>query len=81
MPEPQQTLFGLLDPLERGAMVVILDMSLAVISVVMNLVVLTAIKEKEGAVVGVVNLVLANLCISNLAGAALVKSIAIVHNG
>merc|ERR1719507_1483574 len=46
----------------------------------MNLVVLTAMKERELAV-GVVNLVLGNLCLSNLASAALVKAISIVHHG
>ena len=70
----------LLDPFSRGALVVVLDMTLAVLSVVMNLIVLTAIREKE-AVAGVTNLLLANLCFSNLTSAALVKSISIVHHG
>ena len=52
MPQDPEYLFGSLDPLSRGALVVILDMSLAVVSVVMNLIVITAIREKE-AVVGV----------------------------
>ena len=37
-------LLGSLSPQERGALVVVTDMSLAVLSVVMNLVVLTAIR-------------------------------------
>ena len=72
---------GHLAPMERGALVVVLDMSLAVLTVVMNLVVLTALKEGEAAKVALTNLLLGNLCLSNLASAALVKAISIVHNG
>ena len=59
---------------------VIADMSLAVCSVVVNLIVLTGIKESE-ATMGMFNLVLTNLCFSNLTSAVLVKSISIIHNG
>ena len=69
-----------LSPLERGGVVVITDMSLAVCSVVVNLIVITGIKERE-ATMGMFNLVLVNLCLSNLTSAVLVKSISIVHNG
>ena len=55
-------------------------MSLAVCSVVVNLIVLTAIKDKK-ATMGMFNMLLANLCVSNLTSAVLVKSISIVHNG
>ena len=66
--------------LERGGLVVIVDMLLAVSSVVLNLIVITAIKEKE-ATIGMFNLVLVNMCLSNLTSAVLVKSISIVHHG
>ena len=69
-----------LNPLQRGGVVVIADMSLAVCSVVVNLIVITGIKERE-ATIGMFNLVLVNLCLSNLTSAVLVKSISIVHNG
>ena len=55
-------------------------MSLAVCSVVVNLIVLTAIKDKK-ATMGMFNMLLANLCVSNLTSAVLVKSISIIHNG
>ena len=58
-----------------------LDMSLAVLSVVANLVVITAIREKEETMAVRVNIILANLCASNLLSAILVKSISIVHHG
>ena len=55
-------------------------MSLAIVSVVFNLMVLTAIKEKEEMLGITFNLVLINLCSSNLLSAVMVKSISIVHN-
>ena len=69
-----------LDYLERGGVVVMVDMVLAVSSVVLNLIVITGIKERE-ATIGMFNLVLVNLCLSNLTSAVLVKSISIVHHG
>ena len=69
-----------LDALQRGGVVVIADMTLAVCSVVVNLIVITGIQEKE-ATMGMFNLVLGNLCFSNLTSAVLVKSISIFHNG
>ena len=75
-----EELDNLLEPQERGGLVLIIDMGLAVISVVLNLIVITAIKENQ-AVPGVLNLVLGNLCLSNLTSAVLVKSNSIVHNG
>ena len=61
-----------LSAMERGGLVVVTDMSLAVVSVVLNLVVVTAIKEKE-TTIGIVNVLLANLCLSNLTRCNLVS--------
>ena len=69
-----------MDRLSQGGMVVVSDMLLAVSSVVVNLMVITAIKEKESGV-NLHHLLLANLCLSNLVSAVLVKSISIVHHG
>jgi hypothetical protein len=66
--------------MNQGALVVVMDMSLAIVSVVFNLMVLTAIKEKEEMLGITFNLVLINLCSSNLLSAVMVKSISIVHN-
>ena len=63
-----------------GGIVVILDMSLALISIVTNLMVITSIREKESLMSKTFNLVLVNLCCSNLLNAVLVKSITIVHH-
>ena len=66
--------------MNQGAFVVVLDMSLAIISVVFNLMVITSIKEREDILGVTFNLVLLNLCSSNLLSAVMVKSISIVHN-
>ena len=66
--------------MNQGAVVVVLDMVLAIISVIFNLMVITPIKEK-GEMLGVTfNIVLINLCCSNLLSAVMVKSVSIVHN-
>ena len=67
-------------PMNQGALVVVLDMSLAIISVVFNLMVITSVKEKEEMLGISFNLVLMNLCSSNLLSCVIVKSISIVHN-
>ena len=59
-------------PHERGGLVVIVDMFLAVISVVMNLIVISAIRERPK--MGMVHILLANLCMSNLVSSVLVSS-------
>jgi hypothetical protein len=64
----------------QGALVVLMDMSLAILSVVFNLIVITSVKEKEDTLGMTFNLVLINLCSSNLLSAVIVKSISIVHN-
>ena len=66
--------------INQGAFVVVLDMSLAIFSVVFNLMVITSIKEREDMLGVTFNLVLLNLCSSNLLSAVMVKSISIVHN-
>ena len=53
-------------PMNQGALVVVLDMTLAVLSVLANIVVITSIREKEELLAVRANLVLANLCFSNL---------------
>ena len=67
-------------PKPQGAMVVFLDMTLAILSVVFNLIVITSVKENEDMLSVTFNLVLINLCSSNLLSAVMVKSISIVHN-
>ena len=63
-----------------GGIIVILDMFLALISIVANLMVITSIREKESLMTKTFNLVLVNICCSNLLSAVLVKSITIVHH-
>ena len=62
--------------MNQGALVVVMDMSLALVSVVFNLMVITAIKEKEEMLGITFNLVLINFCSSNLCCAV----ISIMHN-
>ena len=50
---------------------VILDMFLAVISVIMNLVVISAIRERPK--MNMIHILLANLCMSNLVSSVLVS--------
>ena len=64
----------------QGALVVLMDMSLAILSVVFNLIVITSVKEKEDTLGMTFNLVLINLCSYNLLSAVIVKSISNVHN-
>ena len=55
-------------------------MSLAILSVVFNLMLITSVQEKEDMLGKTFNLVLINLCSSNLLSTVIVKSISIVHN-
>ena len=64
----------------QASFVVLMDMSLAILSVVFNLIVITSVKEKEDMLGTTFNLVLINLCSSNLLSSVMVKSISIVHN-
>ena len=66
--------------MNQGALVVVMDMSLAIISVVFNLMVITSIKEREEMLGVTFNLLLMNLCSGNLLSAVMVKSVSIVHN-
>ena len=59
-----------LTPHEKGGLVVILDMSLTILSIIMNLVVISGIREREK--MNMYHILLANLCISNLISAVLV---------
>ena len=65
----------------QGALVVILDMSLAVISIFFNIMIISSIRDKGEMMEHTFNLVLLNLCSSNLMCAVITKSISIVHNG
>ena len=51
-----------------------IDMSLSMVSIVCNLMVITAIREKELLLSKTFNLVIVNLCLSNLANSVMVKS-------
>ena len=68
-------------PMNQGALVVVLDMTLAVTSIFFNIVVITALRQKQEMLSNTFNLVLLNLCSANLLSAVLVKSISIVHHG
>ena len=67
--------------MNQGALVVILDMSLAVISIFFNIMIISSIRDKDEMLDSTFNLVLLNLCSSNLLCAVMTKSISIVHNG
>ena len=64
--------------MEQGAMIVLLDMSLIILSIIINLI--TSVKVKLGMLWDTFNIVLINLCSSNIISAVLVKSFSIVHN-
>ena len=49
-------------------------MALSMVSIVCNLMVITAIREKELLLSKTFNLVILNLCLSNLANSVMVKS-------
>ena len=49
-------------------------MALSMVSIVCNLMVITAIREKEPLLAKTINLVILNLCLSNLANSVMVKS-------
>ena len=68
-------------PSDEASIMVLTDMSLSLFSVVLNLMVLNALREKDSLLSKTHNLVLANVCCSNLVSAVLVKSISIVHHG
>ena len=57
-----------------GGSTVVIDMSLSMVSIVCNLMVITAIREKELLLSKTFNLVIVNLCLSNLANSVMVKS-------
>ena len=67
--------------MNQGALVVVLDMSLAVISIFFNIMIISSIRDKAEMMDNTFNLVLMNLCSSNLLCAVITKSISIVHNG
>ena len=67
-------------PMNQGALVVVLDMCLAIVSVVFNLMVIMSVNKKDDKLGETFSLVLTNLCSSNLLSAVMVKSISIVHN-
>ena len=69
------------DAMVEGAVMVVSDMGLAIFSIVLNLMVINALREKETLLSKTHNLVLGNICASNLVSAVLVKSISIVHHG
>ncbi|QQP42173.1 Uncharacterized protein FKW44_016754 [Caligus rogercresseyi] len=67
--------------LSYGAILVVLEMTLTLLSIILNLVVIISIREKESLLNSTLNLLLGNLCFSNLLAAVFVKSIAIIYNG
>ena len=56
------------------------DMTIAVVSIFLNIMVMMAIKADKETSGVMFNMVLASLCSSNMVGAALVKSLSVVHN-
>ena len=69
------------DPMTDGAIMVLTDMGLSLFSAVLNLMVLNALREKDSLLTKKHNLVIGNICVANLAGAVMVKSISVVHHG
>ena len=51
-----------------GAWLVFMEMSLALVGIVLNLTVVISIREKESLMNNTVNIILGNLCFSNLIG-------------
>lgn len=64
-----------------GAWLVFMEMTLALIGIVLNLTVVISIREKESLLNNTVNIILGNLCFANLVAAVFVKSIAVVFHG
>ena len=67
--------------MNQGALVVSLDMSLAILSIFFNIMIISSIRDKAELMESTFNLILVNLCFSNLLCAVVTKSISIVHNG
>ena len=59
-------------PQDQGGIVVIIDMFLSIFSVIMNLVVISAIRDKDN--INMYQILIANLCISNLICCVLVSN-------
>ncbi|QQP42418.1 Uncharacterized protein FKW44_017073 [Caligus rogercresseyi] len=72
---------GDISELSYGAILVVSEMSLTLLSIVFNLIVIISIREKESLLNSTLNVILGNLCCSNLLAAVFVKSIAIIYNG
>ena len=64
-----------------GAWLVFMEMSLALAGIVLNMIVVISIREKESLMNNTVNVIIGNLCFSNLVAAVFVKSIAVVYHG
>lgn len=54
------------DPNASGAFLVLMEMSLGLLGIILNLTVLISIKEKESLTSNTVTVILGNLCLSNL---------------
>lgn len=64
-----------------GAWLVFMEMTLALVGIILNLTVVISIREKESLLCNTVNVILGNLCFANLVAAVFVKSIAVVFHG
>jgi len=64
-----------------GAWLVFMEMSLALLGIILNLTVLISIREKEAIFNQTANVIHANLCAANLIAAVFVKSFAAVYHG
>ena len=58
-----------------------MEMTLALVGIVLNLTVVISIREREALLNNTVNVVLGNLCFANLVAAVFVKSIAVIYHG
>ena len=65
--------------MNHGAMVVVLDMFMIILSFVLNLITTVNVKGMLGTMGATFNLVVVNLCFCNLLSAVLVKSFSLVH--
>ena len=64
-----------------GAWLVFMEMSVALVGIILNLTVVISIREKEALMNNTVNVILGNLCFANLVAAVFTKSIAVIYHG
>ena len=69
------------DPASQGCFLVLLEMSLALIGTVLNLIILIPILEIEELSKSTMNILMANLSLGNLVATVFVKLVGVVYHG